>query len=138
MRRHDHRARSAGGVRAGHAIERAATHGSGSCFVSQRNPARAGAAGDESCENNCSQRVCGSVEGGEHHGNRSDFRRNGKKMGAPSGFICPECNGPLWESKNGKTPHFRCLVGHAFSPESLLAGESETVERALWTAVKTL
>jgi two-component system, chemotaxis family, protein-glutamate methylesterase/glutaminase len=61
-----------------------------------------------------------------------------KRMGAPSGFICPDCNGPLWETKAGDLPHFRCLVGHAFSPESLLAGESDAVERALWTAVKTL
>jgi two-component system chemotaxis response regulator CheB len=61
-----------------------------------------------------------------------------ERMGAPSGFICPDCGGPLWETKIGELPHFRCLVGHAFSPESLLAGESEAVERALWTAVKTL
>ncbi len=61
-----------------------------------------------------------------------------KIMGPPSGFICPDCDGPLWESKSGELPHFRCLVGHAFSSESLLAGESEAVERALWTAVKTL
>lgn len=61
-----------------------------------------------------------------------------ERMGSPSGFICPDCGGPLWESKNGELPHFRCLVGHAFSPESLLAGETEAVERALWVAVKTL
>jgi two-component system chemotaxis response regulator CheB len=61
-----------------------------------------------------------------------------QRMGQPSGFICPDCNGPLWETKNGALPHYRCLVGHAFSPESLLAGESEAVERALWIAVKTL
>jgi len=61
-----------------------------------------------------------------------------QRMGPPSGFICPECNGPLWETRIGALPHFRCLVGHAFSPESLLADGSEAVERALWTAVRTL
>ena len=60
------------------------------------------------------------------------------KFGAPSSYICPECSGPLWETKGGKLPHYRCLAGHAFSPENLLAGESESIERALWTAVKTL
>jgi two-component system, chemotaxis family, protein-glutamate methylesterase/glutaminase len=61
-----------------------------------------------------------------------------RRMGVPSAYICPECSGPLWEINNGKLPHFRCFVGHAFSPESLLDGESENLERALWTAVKTL
>ena len=61
-----------------------------------------------------------------------------QKMGPPSGFICPECNGPLWETKIAELPHFRCLVGHAYSPESLLSDGSEAVERALWVAVKTL
>jgi two-component system chemotaxis response regulator CheB len=60
------------------------------------------------------------------------------RLGAPSGFICPECHGPLWETRHGALPHFRCHVGHAFSPESLLAGESDAVEAALWTAVRTL
>jgi two-component system chemotaxis response regulator CheB len=61
-----------------------------------------------------------------------------KKLGPPSAFICPDCNGPLWESPEVEVPHYRCLVGHAFSAESLLAGESESIERALWVAVKTL
>jgi two-component system chemotaxis response regulator CheB len=33
---------------------------------------------------------------------------------------------------------FRCRVGHRFSVESLVAGESEQVEAALWTAVRVL
>ncbi len=60
------------------------------------------------------------------------------KMGAPSGFICPECQGPLWETKYGPQPHFRCLVGHAFSPESLLADGGDNLERSLWVAVENL
>jgi hypothetical protein len=29
-------------------------------------------------------------------------------------------------------------VGHAFSPETMLSAQSEVLEEALWTAVKTL
>ncbi|MDB6028967.1 MAG: CheB methylesterase [Verrucomicrobiales bacterium] len=60
------------------------------------------------------------------------------KFGAPSGLICPDCNGPLWELKEGKTVRFRCLVGHSYAPDSLLCEEGVALERALWVAVKTL
>ena len=61
-----------------------------------------------------------------------------QKLGPPTSFICPECNGPLWESPEPEVPHYRCLVGHAFSAENLLAGESESIERAMWVAIRTL
>ena len=61
-----------------------------------------------------------------------------KKCGPPSSFICPECNGPLWEIRHGAVSNYRCLVGHSFSPEALIAEEGEALERALWIAVKTL
>jgi two-component system, chemotaxis family, protein-glutamate methylesterase/glutaminase len=32
---------------------------------------------------------------------------------------------------------YRCLVGHAFTEGSLLASQSEAVELALWTAIRT-
>ena len=56
----------------------------------------------------------------------------------PAPFTCPDCNGPLWESKLGALSRFECGVGHAFSADGLLAGRSEEAERALWTAVKEL
>jgi two-component system chemotaxis response regulator CheB len=60
-----------------------------------------------------------------------------RKFGPPTGFICPECNGPLWETKVGRALQFRCHVGHAYSPESLLADHADGLERALWSAVRT-
>jgi two-component system chemotaxis response regulator CheB len=60
------------------------------------------------------------------------------KFGAPSALICPECQGPIWETAEGNHTQFRCLVGHMFSPESFVAEEGAAVERALWVAVKTL
>jgi two-component system chemotaxis response regulator CheB len=60
-----------------------------------------------------------------------------KKFGRPTGFVCPECNGPLWETKIGRALQFRCHVGHAYSPESLMADHADGLERALWSAVRT-
>jgi two-component system, chemotaxis family, protein-glutamate methylesterase/glutaminase len=51
---------------------------------------------------------------------------------------CPECNGPLYEIKDGELAHFQCFVGHRFSPESLSEQHTEALERALWTAIRKL
>ena len=59
------------------------------------------------------------------------------KFGPPTAFVCPECNGPLWETKAGPSLQFRCHVGHAYSPDSLLADHADGLERALWSAVRT-
>jgi two-component system chemotaxis response regulator CheB len=61
-----------------------------------------------------------------------------KDIGPPSMFVCPECNGPLWEMRDGKATLFRCMVGHSFGPENLFAAQTEEVERALWTALRAL
>lgn len=64
--------------------------------------------------------------------------QNGEHVGIPSVFSCPECGGVLWEVHDGNLLRFRCRVGHAFSVDSVLAGQSEAIEEALWTALKTL
>ncbi len=51
---------------------------------------------------------------------------------------CPECNGPLYELKEGELAHFQCFVGHRFSPDSLGEQHTEALERALWTASRKL
>ena len=51
---------------------------------------------------------------------------------------CPECNGPLYEIKDGDLAVFQCFVGHRFSPESLSEQHTEALERALWTAIRKL
>jgi len=51
---------------------------------------------------------------------------------------CPECDGPLYELKDGGIAHFQCFVGHRFSPESLSEQHTEALERALWTAIRKL
>jgi two-component system chemotaxis response regulator CheB len=60
----------------------------------------------------------------------------------PSGdqipVACPECNGPLYEIKDGELAYFECFVGHRFSTESLSEQHTEALERALWTAIRKL
>jgi two-component system chemotaxis response regulator CheB len=53
-------------------------------------------------------------------------------------LVCPECSGALYEQREGEVVKFRCHVGHAFSPATLSEAHKEALERALWTAVRTL
>ncbi len=62
----------------------------------------------------------------------------GRREGRPSSFSCPDCHGVLWEISEGDLIRFRCRVGHAFSPESLFACQSEGLEEALWVALRAL
>jgi two-component system chemotaxis response regulator CheB len=60
------------------------------------------------------------------------------RPGQPSVFSCPECHGTLWELDEGGLMRFRCRVGHVYSPDSMLAAQTDEVDRALWTALRTL
>jgi two-component system, chemotaxis family, protein-glutamate methylesterase/glutaminase len=53
-------------------------------------------------------------------------------------LTCPECRGPISESRQGSLNEFRCRVGHRYSPVTFLAAHAETRERALWAAVVAL
>jgi len=58
------------------------------------------------------------------------------KLGQPSVFTCPACRGALWEIQEGKLFRYRCHIGHAFSPDSLLDEQSEALEFALDSALR--
>ncbi len=60
------------------------------------------------------------------------------RPGQPSAFGCPECGGVLWEIERDQIVRFRCRVGHAYSAESLLASQTEGMEAALWSALRSL
>ena len=62
----------------------------------------------------------------------------GDRLGEPSVFTCPECHGTLWEVDEGGVLRFRCRVGHVYSTDSMLAAQTDEVDRALWVALRTL
>src|SRR5262249_12315031 len=53
-----------------------------------------------------------------------------------TGFMCPECGGPLDEHDEGGLKHYRCMVGHGWSPRSLLSNTSDALESTLWAAIR--
>jgi len=52
------------------------------------------------------------------------------------GFICPECGGPLNAHEAGGLNHYRCMVGHGWSPGALLSNTSDALESTLWAAIR--
>ncbi len=58
--------------------------------------------------------------------------------GPPIPVVCPECQGPIWELRDGKLVRFQCLVGHRYTLDSFLSAQSEELESALWMALRAL
>ena len=58
-----------------------------------------------------------------------------QELGPASGYTCPDCNGSLVSIGEA---HFRCRVGHAWTPDSLLAARGNEVENELWVALRSL
>ncbi len=46
----------------------------------------------------------------------------------PSGLNCPDCRSALYEIKDSRLLRFRCRSGHAYSAQSLLAGQADSRE----------
>ncbi len=60
------------------------------------------------------------------------------RPGKVSIFTCPECHGTVWEVDQRGIVRFRCRVGHVYSAESMLAAQTDSVDRALWMALRSL
>jgi two-component system, chemotaxis family, protein-glutamate methylesterase/glutaminase len=60
------------------------------------------------------------------------------RPGHVSVFTCPECSGTLWEVDEEGVLRFRCRVGHVYSADSMLAAHTDSVDRALWAALRSL
>ena len=60
------------------------------------------------------------------------------RPGISSVYGCPDCGGTLWELQDDEWLRFRCRVGHAYSAEGLLNGQTTAMESALWNAFRAL
>ena len=60
-----------------------------------------------------------------------------ERRGEVSTYTCPECGGSLWQVDETGLVRFRCHVGHAYNGEALLTEQTEALEAALWTSVRT-
>jgi two-component system chemotaxis response regulator CheB len=56
----------------------------------------------------------------------------------PTDLTCPDCGGTLRESRAGAPPHLACHVGHTYTNDTLLASQDQSLDRALWSAIRTL
>ena len=61
-----------------------------------------------------------------------------EELGELVAMTCPECSGPLWELKVDKVRRYRCHTGHAYTAKSLVAHQDETIETALWAAMRLM
>jgi two-component system chemotaxis response regulator CheB len=68
----------------------------------------------------------------------ADVVNRDEELGSLAPLTCPDCGGPLWELHYDRLQRYRCRLGHAFTADSLLGGQSEAIEIALWTAVRTM
>ena len=68
----------------------------------------------------------------------ADALHTDDRPGKPSPFSCPDCGGVLWEIDQEHYTRYRCRVGHAYSPETMLGAQDDVLEEALWSAMKTL
>lgn len=66
-----------------------------------------------------------------------DAIESSRPPGAPSTFSCPACGGVLWEVED-ELLRFRCRVGHAYSADAVADAQGESVDGALWAALRAL
>jgi two-component system, chemotaxis family, protein-glutamate methylesterase/glutaminase len=59
-------------------------------------------------------------------------------IGSHAGVSCPECHGPMWKIKDGTRERYRCHVGHAYSAQTMAAGQVEAQETHLWQALRLM
>ncbi len=71
-------------------------------------------------------------------GQLSAIEQPERHPGRVSAFSCPDCGGVLSELSDGDFVRFRCRVGHAGTGEGRVAKQSDILDDALWTALRSL
>ncbi len=67
-----------------------------------------------------------------------DLMQHLHAIAKPSTFVCPDCQGALWEISGSRPPRYRCHIGHAFTLSTLEHAQSDAAEEALWSAIRAL
>jgi two-component system chemotaxis response regulator CheB len=61
-----------------------------------------------------------------------------RAIAKPSGVVCPDCSGALWELNGVKPKRYRCHTGHGYTLKTLQQAQSNQTDVALWSAVRAL
>lgn len=61
-----------------------------------------------------------------------------EQLATVSKASCPDCGGTLFQLNDFPFPRYRCHTGHAFSLHTLLHQQEAVLEKALWTAARSL
>ena len=69
---------------------------------------------------------------------KGDFMENLKAIAKPSTFVCPDCEGSLWEISGSEPKRFRCHTGHGYTLRSLYNAQADGTGEALWGALRAL
>jgi two-component system chemotaxis response regulator CheB len=83
-----------------------------------------------------------------NHSQHKNGSRSQKNCGLTSeqkkeltGLTCPECHGAIWEVRGGDHKdivQFKCRLGHKYGPQSMIEAHSDTLEHAMWAALRCL
>src|SRR5207253_4592282 len=59
-------------------------------------------------------------------------------LGALAPYSCPDCGGVLMEFYDQDFLRFRCQIGHVYSPQSLVARQTDQLDHTLWAAYRAV
>jgi two-component system chemotaxis response regulator CheB len=70
--------------------------------------------------------------------NTKEFLENVQEIGTLTPYTCPDCHGAIWQLGEEEPLKLRCHVGHSFTGEVFTTAQSQSVENALWSAVRVM
>ena len=70
--------------------------------------------------------------------NTKQFVESVNEIGTLTPYTCPDCHGAIWQIGDEEPLKLRCHVGHSFTGEVFNKEQSQSVETALWSAVRVM